>query len=129
VPVAHATLSVGIDLVQVTRIADSIVRFGERFVARVYTAAERAYCDAAVSPERERRYAARFAAKEAAWKALGVDDRGHAWNAIEVVRAEGGACAIQLGAALAGVAARPLSLSLTHEADYAAAVVLAERNP
>jgi holo-[acyl-carrier protein] synthase len=130
---AQATLSVGLDLVQVARIADSLARFGARFAERVYTRAEIAYCEAAIGPERTLRYAARFAAKEATWKALGLDDRGHAWQAVEVVRDASGSCAIALHEPLAGRAAalgaRPLSLSLTHEADYAAAVVLAARAP
>jgi holo-[acyl-carrier protein] synthase len=131
VSTAQATLSVGLDLVEVARIADSLARFGARFAERVYTQAEIAYCETASGPERSRRYAARFAAKEAAWKALGLDDRGHAWHAVEVVRDAGGRCAIALHEPLAGRAAalgaRSLSLSLTHEADYAAAVVLAAR--
>jgi holo-[acyl-carrier protein] synthase len=130
---ALPALSVGLDLVQVARIADSLARFGARFAERVFTADEIAHCEAATGSERVRRYAARFAAKEAAWKALGLDDRGHSWRAVEVVRDARGSCAIALHEPLArrafAVGARALSLSITHEADYAAAVVLAAHEP
>jgi holo-[acyl-carrier protein] synthase len=136
-PGAHdtvsATLSVGLDLVHVARVEESLERFGERFPARVFTPAEIAYCESAppASRDRARRFAARLAAKEAAWKALGLGDRGHAWQSIEVVREPSGACAIALHGALAADAAdagvRAISLSITHEHDYAAAVVLAAR--
>jgi holo-[acyl-carrier protein] synthase len=125
-----STLSVGLDLVQVARVEESLARFGQRFANRVYTEAEIAYCEASPA-ERGRRFAARLAAKEATWKALGVDDRGHSWQAIEVARDERGACSIVLHEPLAtratAVGASALSLSLSHEADYAAAVVLACR--
>ena len=127
---ALPALHVGVDLVRVTRIEESLARFGARFAERVFCPAEIAYCEGAPA-ERARRYAARLAAKEAAWKALGLDDRGHAWHAIEVTRDERGACAIALHEPLRGRAiaagVAPLSLSLTHEDDYAAAVVLAAR--
>src|SRR5262245_4644733 len=112
--------------------AESLARFGARFTQRVFLPDEIAYCEAAPA-DRARRFAARFAAKEAAWKALGLEDRGHPWHAIEVVRGGDGACAITLHTPLkqraveAGLAT--LSLSITHEADYAAAVVLAGRTP
>ncbi|MEO8841677.1 MAG: holo-ACP synthase [Kofleriaceae bacterium] len=112
-------LSVGIDLIQVSRISASIDAFGERFLARVFTPAEVAY-----ARDRPERFAARFAAKEAAKKALELD--GIAWTDIEVVKQPNGACVLQLhGAALA--AARPceLALSLSHEGDFATAVVIA----
>jgi holo-[acyl-carrier protein] synthase len=123
-------LRVGIDLVRVARITESLARFGERFTRRVFTDSEIAYCDDTTAPEtRASRYAARFAAKEAAWKALGLLDRGHAWTAIEIVRETSGACAVVLHEPLRSSAAndgvRPLSVSITHEDDYAAAVVLA----
>ena len=63
----------GIDIVEVPRVAAAIERFGERFLARIYTPAEIRYCEAKAN--RMERYAARFAAKEAAMKALGTG-----WN-------------------------------------------------
>jgi holo-[acyl-carrier protein] synthase len=62
-------LGTGIDLVEVERIAQSIARFGERFLRRVYTEGEIAYCQARIAGAES--FAARFAAKEAAAKALG----------------------------------------------------------
>jgi holo-[acyl-carrier protein] synthase len=127
-----AALHLGLDLVRVQRITDSLSQFGPRFTHRVFTVEEIAYCESAPA-ERDRRYAARLAAKEATWKALGLDDRGQPWTSVEVCRAPSGACSIGLHeplksrAAEAGV--RALSLSITHEEDYAAAVVLAAGPP
>ena len=117
-----APLSVGIDLVQVARIAESIATFGDRFVRRVFTDAEIAYASSApdLAPMR---FAARFAAKEAAKKALGLADAGIGWRDSEVVRAPSGAVAL----ALHGAAAVPhdgLAVSISHEGDYATAVVV-----
>jgi holo-[acyl-carrier protein] synthase len=117
-----ASLSVGIDLVQVARIAESIATFGDRFVRRVFTDAEIAYASSApdLAPMR---FAARFAAKEAAKKALGLADAGIGWRDIEVVRAPSGAVAL----ALHGAAAVPhddLAVSISHEGEYATAVVV-----
>ena len=112
---------VGVDLVQVSRIAASVATFGERFVERVFTPAEAAY---ATTPER---LAARFAAKEAVKKALELD--GVAWRDIEVARRASGACDVVLhGAARAAadaMGARELALSMSHEGDYATAMVVA----
>jgi holo-[acyl-carrier protein] synthase len=121
-----ARVAVGIDLVQVSRIADSIAAFGDRFVRRVFTAGEIAYA-AAAPALRAQRLAARFAAKEAARKALGIADAGVGWRDIEVTRAATGAVALALhGAAAAAAPAHDgLSLSLSHEGDYAAAIVVA----
>src|SRR5205085_3129716 len=117
---------VGIDLVQVSRIADSLDRFGARFTDRLFTAAELAYANAAPELTCER-LAARFAAKEAAKKALGLTD-GIGWRDIEVARARSGACELVLhGPAAAGAGPCTLALSLSHEGDYATAVVIADR--
>lgn len=111
---------VGVDLVQVSRIAASVEAFGERFIARVFTPAEAAY---ATTPEK---MAARFAAKEAVKKALELD--GIAWTDIEVSRRANGACDVVLhGAARAAaeVLGAQLALSMSHEGDYATAMVVA----
>ena len=129
---AAAGLRVGLDLVHVARIAESIARFGARFTERVFTAEEIAYCEASEA-DRDRRFAARFAAKEATWKALGLDDKGHAWRSIEVVHDASQRPSIVLHEPLRlradEAGADTLSLSLTHEADYAAAVVIANCSP
>ncbi len=113
-------LRVGVDLVQVSRIAASVETFGERFVDRVFTPAEAAY---ATTPER---LAARFAAKEAVKKALELDGVG--WRDIEVARRANGACDVVLhGAARAAAEAlgATLALSMSHDGDYATATVVA----
>ena len=86
------TLRVGIDLVQVSRIAESLEKFGDRFLRRVYTDDEIAYATSVPSQASER-LAARFAAKEATIKALGLVDHPMNWRDIEVRRAPSGECA------------------------------------
>ena len=115
-------LRVGIDLVQVSRIVESIDAFGDRFLARVFTDDEVAY--ARSTHDVAARLAARFAAKEAVKKALRLDGVG--WRDIEVVRAPDGACDIALhGAACAALGTGALALSMSHEGDHATAVVIA----
>src|ERR1700722_2545963 len=122
----------GIDLAEIGRIQQSIERYGSRFLNRIYTAAEQAYC------LRKRKsaesFAARFAAKEAGAKALGTGiSHGVNWLEIEVVREPGGRPALRfLGRAAAiashlGVARS--SLSLTHTAQIAMASVVLETGP
>jgi holo-[acyl-carrier protein] synthase len=120
----------GIDLVHVPCVRASLERFGARYLARVYTAGEIA--DAGDDPvRRPERLAARFAAKEAAIKALGLADIGVAWTDMEVRRAADGHCTLSLhGAAqrqARALGADSIALSLTHDGDYAAAVVVVDR--
>src|SRR5246500_5108625 len=116
----------GIDLVEITRIEQSVERFGQRFLDRIYTAAEQTYC------LRKRRaaesLAARFAAKEAGAKALGTGiSRGVHWLEIEVVREPGGRPSLQFHGRAAEVARRlgahRSALSITHTAAVALASV------
>jgi len=82
-PLGRVVVSHGVDLVEVDRIRRSIERHGERFIDRVFTRTEIAYADA--GRRRFERFAARFAAKEAALKAIGTGWRsGIAWTDIEV---------------------------------------------
>jgi len=121
------TLRVGIDLVQVSRIAESLDRFGERFMRRVFTDGEIAYATAAPALTAQR-LAVRFAAKEAAIKALGIVDWRIAWRDIEVRRTPTGACELALrgdaGEAAASLGVTELAVSLSHEGDYATAIVV-----
>ena len=121
--------SVGVDVVAVAHVAAAVSRFGERYVARVFTSQEATYCRAAAAPIAAARLAARFAAKEATVKALAPDERWTAWRDIEVKRGRTGRCTLRLHGAAARLAARRgigrLLLSMTHEADVAAAVVVA----
>src|SRR5690348_8608557 len=82
---AEPTLRLGTDIVDVRSIEASIDRFGRRYLERVYTDAEVAYCSAEASGGAER-FAARFAAKEATLKVLRPTDWRPEWRHIEVVR-------------------------------------------
>src|SRR5580658_1150701 len=79
----------GIDIIEIDRIAQSIARFGMRFLTRVFTPEEIAYCQRKKNSAES--FAARFAAKEAAAKALGTGiSRGVSWKELEVRREAGG---------------------------------------
>jgi holo-[acyl-carrier protein] synthase len=120
-------LRVGIDLVRVSRVRESLDRFGHRFLERVFTAGEIAYATAvpALAPER---LAARMAAKEATVKALRMAHVGIGWRQVEVVRDLSGACELVLHGRAREIAdaagAHDLAVSLSHEGDYATAVVV-----
>ena len=126
----EASIVVGLDLVLTSAVASSVRSFGARFLERIYTPDELAYCllDPAVSAMR---LAARFAAKEATIKVLRFDDEAVSWRSIEVERRPGGACLIRLHAEARARAEAGgfvgFSISMTHEADYASAVVVGER--
>src|SRR6266478_6552437 len=119
----------GIDIAEVPRIAQAIVRFGERFVRRVFTDGEIRYCDS--KAKRVERYAARFAAKEAAMKALGTGwSRGVRWRDCEVTRLPGGRPTIMFhgkaGEIAAQLGVKNSALSISHTADQAFAQVILE---
>ena len=119
---------IGIDVVEVERIARAIRDGGDKFTGRVFTAAERAYCQAQARPELH--YAARFAAKEAVAKAFGTGiGENLAWLDMEVVRGEQGAPRLVLGGAGKEFAARhgirEVLISLSHAQAYAAANAVA----
>jgi holo-[acyl-carrier protein] synthase len=122
----------GFDLAQVSAIDASLRVFGERFAQRLFTQGELDYA-ASGRGLRAQRLAARFAAKEAVIKALGLSEAGVNWRDIEVVKLSHGGCAISLHGRVAQLAcsmgAGPLSLSLSHEGDYAGAVVTAASAP
>jgi holo-[acyl-carrier protein] synthase len=118
---------VGIDLVSVVQVRDSLREFGDRYVERVFTPDEIADCSASDDPAP--RYAARFAAKEATIKALKVEGAQPPWTSIEVRRHPSGWCELHLTGEAARLA-RDLglghfALSMSHEGDYATAVVIA----
>jgi holo-[acyl-carrier protein] synthase len=119
----------GIDLAEIGRIEQSIGRYGERFLNRIYTAAEQAYCSRKRNAAES--FAARFAAKEAAAKALGTGiSRGVTWLEIEVVRAPGERPTLQLHGRAAQFANKlgvmSIALSITHTTDLAMASVVLE---
>ena len=120
-------MSVGIDLVRLSRVRESMESFGDRFLRRIFTDAEIAYATAVPELTTER-LAARFAAKEATMKALDLGDRGVGWREIEVTRGRSGAPALVLhGNAREAAAEARLSVSLSHEGDYATAIVISTR--
>lgn len=119
----------GIDIAEVPRIAESIERFGERFLSRVFTEEERRYCDSKAN--RVERYAARFAAKEASMKALGTGwNRGVRWRDIEVFRQPGSRPTIRFYGVAAEFAAKlgtkNIALSISHTPEQAIASVILE---
>ncbi len=88
-------IGIGVDIVDMRRIEAMIDRFGSQFTSRIFTSGERIY--AASSPHPMRAFANRFAAKEAAAKALGTGLReGIGWKDIEVERALSGAPSLKL---------------------------------
>lgn len=123
---------IGIDVVEVDRIEAAIERSGALFVDRLFTEAEKAYCQRQKRPGMH--YAARFAAKEAVSKALGTGIGGQAgWLDMEVVRNESGAPTMIFHGNAAdflrteGIAT--VQVSLSHARDYAAANAVAIRQP
>jgi len=119
---------VGVDLVDIAEVAEAVQRFGDRYLSRVFTDGELAV---SVGPPEVRlaSLAARFAAKEATIKVLRPPDGAPGWRTIEVVRQPSGACELQLSGAAAALARQaglgPMTVSLTHHAGLAAAVVVA----
>jgi holo-[acyl-carrier protein] synthase len=116
--------SVGIDLVSISRMEAVLERWGERFLMRVFTGAEVDYCRSKTSPARS--LAARFAAKEAFIKAVAARGAsGVPFKEIEVVLSDSGAPAlIAHGRAALALGRGKTALSMSHDRDYAVAVVM-----
>lgn len=122
-------VAMGIDLVEISRLREVFARRGDRFRRRVFTAPEIAYCESRTAKMES--YAARFAAKEAAMKALGTGwGDGVGWRDIEVLRSPTGVPELRFyGRALERLnelGARRAHLSLTHARDLAIAQVILE---
>ena len=122
-------VGLGVDIAEVSRIEQAIKRHGDGFIRRVFTADEIAYCER--FRNRFERYAGRFAAKEAAMKALGTGwARGVRWVDIEVTRLASGRPTLTLHAATREHAERlgvkRISLSITHSGDMAFAEAIFE---
>src|SRR5450432_840151 len=119
----------GVDIAEVARIRAAIEKRGPAFLKRIYTPKEIAYCER--FKNKFERYAGRFAAKEAAMKALGTGwGRGVRWVDLEVVREKGGRPTMLLAGEAKNVADRMgvkrISLSMTHTAAQALAQVIFE---
>ncbi len=122
-------IGLGTDLIEIARIERSIERFGDAFLARVYTDGEIAYCQRKKNSAES--FAARFAAKEAGAKALGTGiSRGVSWREFEVRRAPGQRPELHLSGRALQIAdhlgIRRLSLTLSHSRLLSIAVVVAE---
>ena len=122
-------IALGIDLLQIDRLEAALERRGERFLDRIFTADERAYCDRRKA--RSAHYAGRYAVKEAVMKVLGTGwARGVRWIDIEVQRAPGAAPELRLHGVSAEIArARGIErihITITHDAGVAAAVAVGE---
>ena len=120
---------IGIDLVNIPRFAELMERRGNAAVARFYTPGEAERCRGSKSPLES--FAARFAAKEAFFKALGTGwGLGGRWTEVEVVSAPSGAPSLRLSGRAAEIAAERgierIHLSMTHTDDTAAAFVVLE---
>ena len=116
-------IAVGVDIIEIGRVAQALERWGQRFLERVYTPGEIAYCRG-----RANSLAARFAAKEAVMKALGTGLRGIAWREVEVVRQRGRAPTIVLHGRASkraqAIGIGELAVSLSHSREYAVASVV-----
>jgi holo-[acyl-carrier protein] synthase len=122
-------VGLGVDIAEVGRVKAAIERHGEVFLRRVYTPKEREYCEK--FKNKFERYAGRFAAKEAAMKALGTGwSRGVRWVDVEVVREKGGrptmALAGEAGKLAERLGVKRIALSITHTAEQALAQVIFE---
>lgn len=119
-------LGTGVDLIEIERVAGVLERHGERFLRRVFTPGEIAYCRG-----RAPNLAARFAAKEAVMKSLGTGFRGVGWRDVEVVRAPSGAPSPRLhGRALRRaerLGVTEIAISLSHSRGFAVAFAVASR--
>ena len=117
-------LAVGVDLIEVERIAASLEKYGQRFLDRIFTAREQGYCDG-----RAECLAARFAVKEAVAKAMGTGIGDISWQDIEIVNEENGRPTLVLhGAASAMSRTMGLklwSISLSHTHTHAIGMVVA----
>lgn len=117
--------AIGVDMIETERVAQSVARFGDRFLRRVYTERELAYCQGRVTS-----LAARWAAKEATAKALGTGIGEVSWREIEVISQANQRPTIQLHGAAEALAAQlglsGFAVSLSHTKEFAIAFVVGE---
>jgi holo-[acyl-carrier protein] synthase len=126
VPPPAGTQELGIDIIRVDRIRQTLERFGDRFTRRVLTPAEQRYVR-----NRPATFAGRWAAKEAVSKVLGLGVRGIGWREIEIERLPTGQPAVRLHGRAERRAQQlgmeRVALSISHEADYAVAIAFGVR--
>ncbi|HKN62620.1 MAG TPA: holo-ACP synthase [Candidatus Acidoferrales bacterium] len=122
-------VGLGLDIAEIDRITAALTRHGAAILERLYTPTEVAYCES--HKNKFERYAARFAAKEAAMKALGTGwTRGVRWRDIEVANAPGGKPTLRLQGVAREFAeklgVKNISLTITHSGNLALAQVIFE---
>jgi holo-[acyl-carrier protein] synthase len=122
-------VGLGLDIAEIDRIEAAIVRHGTAFIERLFTPGEVAYCER--YKNKFERYAGRFAAKEAAMKALGTGwSGGVRWRDIEVVREPTGKPSLQLAGVARQIAdhlgVKSIALTITHSGNLALAEVIFE---
>jgi holo-[acyl-carrier protein] synthase len=121
------SFTVGTDLCAIDDVEESMRRFGEKYLRRVYTPSEIAECERRAEPGPA--FAGRFAAKEAVFKSLHSEDPIADWKTIEVESTPGGWCEVRLTGAMQRLARRRnvshVSLSISHEREYAHAIAIA----
>jgi holo-[acyl-carrier protein] synthase len=124
--VPPGTTELGIDIIKIERIRETLDRFGDRFLRRVLTEAEQRYVRG-----RAETMAGRWAAKEAVSKVLGLGVRGIGWTEIEIERMPTGAPAVRLHRRAKQRAEQlgmdRIAVSISHEADYAVAIAFGVR--
>ncbi len=119
-------LGIGIDMVETERVERSLERFGEKFVQRLFTEGEVAYCQSMKFPARH--FAARFAAKEALSKAFGTGiGKAMGWRDIDVRKKESGEPFVVLSGGAESLAHKrgvhAVLISLSHTQGHAVAVI------
>ncbi len=119
-------LAVGVDLVEIERVEQSLEKYGQRFLARIFTEGEQIYCNGRVQS-----LAARFAVKEAVGKALGTGIGDVSWQDIEIVNEENGQPVLRLHGDAQRIASQQgldyWTISLSHTAAYAVGMAVAVR--
>jgi len=128
-----AIIGIGIDIAEISRVAGAVARHGERFIRRIYTPFEADFCNKGGSGASGGRFAGRWAAKEAFYKALPPDLQPFAsWLGVQILSDASGrpraeVCDGRLKEALADAGVSFIHLSITHERTHCAAVAVLEK--
>ena len=118
-------IGLGIDIIEIDRIKDSIDKFGDRFLKKIYTQNEINYCNS--KSNKYQHFAARFAAKEAVYKALASGwEKASTWQSIEINNEPNGMPVVKLNGKLSSFLSdeNNLKISLSHSRDYVACVAI-----
>lgn len=117
-------ITCGTDIIEIERIKKSIENIGDNFLNTIFTENEISYCEAR-KMQKYQSYAARFAAKEAAFKALGkyIEKNEINWKTFEVIRDDCGKPALKINAEINGL--QDVDVSISHCKEYAVANVVA----